>query len=1459
MNTKATSVLFIDSSVKNYELLLKGVAPEIEVVVLDSKQNGVEQITQVLLQCRGIENVHIVSHGSPGTLYLGNTQLSLGTLEHYTEQLKAWFSQSSNSPQLPNLFLYGCNVGASNDGQNFLKRLHSLTGANIAASNDLTGSSILGGDWELEVKVGEINTSVALSSTASEIGLLNTNIINGTSANDTLTGSAAADEINGYEGNDSLYGRGGNDILNGGSGADTIFGGAGDDTIDGGDGIDMLNETADVNFTLTNTQLIGLGSDTLRNIEQARLAGGNGDNTLDASEFTLGSVSLFGGAGNDTLKGGASHDNLSGGTDNDIIQGGAGNDNLSGNGGDDTIDGGDGIDVLRETADVNFTLTNTQLVGLGSDTFINIEQAILAGGNGNNTLDASAFTLGRVWLYGGAGNDTLIGSAKKDILSGGAGNDYLSGGAGDDNFDGGDGIDTLSETADVNFILKNTQLTGIGPDTLSNIEQVVLNGGNSNNTIDASAFTLGRVWLSGGGGNDVIKGSAGDDTLDGGDGIDTVSETADVNFTLTNTQLIGISADTLSNIEQVTLVGGNSDNIINASTFTLGNVSLSGGAGNDTVSGGAGNDTVSGGAGNDTVSGGMGNDTIDGGDGIDLLSETANVNFILTNSQLTGTGNDTLSSIEQAKLAGGNGDNTIDASAFTLGTVSLFGGAGNDVIKGGTSHDSISGGSGNDTINGNAGHDNISGDGGDNVIDGGYGIDTLRETADVNFTLTNTELIGLGKDIFTNIEQVMLSGGNGDNTLDASTFSLGTVWLYGVAGNDTLKGSIKNDNLSGGTGNDIIDGGKGFDTLSESGDVNFTLTNTQLTGLGSDVLNSIEQVRLTGGISNNTIDASAFTLGSVSLFGDAGNDILKGSLGNDTLSGGAGNDIIEGGNGTDTVSDAADTNFSLTNTQLIGAGIDTLNSIEQASLTGGVSDNILDASAFTLGGVFLFGAAGNDTLKGTSSNDTLSGGAGNDIIEGGIGTDTVSDAADVNFTLTNSQLIGAGIDTLVSIEQASLTGGISNNTLDASAFTLGSVTLSGGEGNDTLIACASNDTLSGGGGDDNINGGSGTDTLSESGDLDFTLTNTQLTGLGNDTFSNIEQAKLTGGISNNTINASAFSLGNVSLFGGEGNDILIGGTLNDTLSGGEGNDTIDGGTGNDTLSESADVNFTLTNTQLVGLGNDTFSNIEQVTLTGGTDNNVLDASAFTLTSVTLSGGAGNDILNGGAGNDILNGGAGNDVLNGGAGNDTFNSSAGNDTIDGDSGKDLLNESANVNFTLTNTQLVGLGNHSISNIEQVKLTGGIGDNTINASAFTLGDVTLVGGDGKDILTGGASHDFLYGQNGNDTLKGDAGNDTLSGGVGDDLLNGGAGFDKLYGDAGADTFVLVSGNGTDNIYSFEDSVDKLGLSGALTYGALTITYSGGNTSIRVTSTNEVLATLISINSSLINENDFTSVSG
>ncbi|WP_143437571.1 DUF4347 domain-containing protein, partial [Hydrocoleum sp. CS-953] len=149
-------IVFIDSNIEDYQSLANGVLPGTKVVILRPTADGVQQITKVLKKYPYIPSIHIVSHGTPGCLYLGNSQLNINSINNdYCQELEAW--------SVTNLFLYGCNIASGNAGKGFLAQLREITGANIAASAKPTGNVALGGDWELEVIRGKLEVSLAFS------------------------------------------------------------------------------------------------------------------------------------------------------------------------------------------------------------------------------------------------------------------------------------------------------------------------------------------------------------------------------------------------------------------------------------------------------------------------------------------------------------------------------------------------------------------------------------------------------------------------------------------------------------------------------------------------------------------------------------------------------------------------------------------------------------------------------------------------------------------------------------------------------------------------------------------------------------------------------------------------------------------------------------------------------------------------------------------------------------------------------------------------------------------------------------------------------------------------------------------------------------------------------------------------------------------------------------------------
>jgi Ca2+-binding RTX toxin-like protein len=178
---------------------------------------------------------------------------------------------------------------------------------------------------------------------------------------------------------------------------------------------------------------------------------------------------------------------------------------------------------------------------------------------------------------------------------------------------------------------------------------------------------------------------------------------------------------------------------------------------------------------------------------------------------------------------------------------------------------------------------------------------------------------------------------------------------------------------------------------------------------------------------------------------------------------------------------------------------------------------------------------------------------------------------------------GAGNDQVTVSLDAALDGpievnlGAGDDTLDGSRSTLG-LTVSGGDGADTIIGGLGDDTLSGGAGDDVILGGPGEVTR---GDTASVLLLDEAVAVGAiplagpnvphgdaatvDTLLGANLVLLEGESDPQALLLHLLSDGNDVLSGGDGNDALYGGRGDDTLSGGAGNDFLAGGTGNDSL------------------------------------------------------------------------------------------------------------------------------------------------------------------------------------------------------------------------------------------------------------------------------------------------------
>ncbi len=154
----AVEVYVIDKSVDQWQQIasdLAKTAPDgTKFVYLERDSGGSEQLASALSGLSGISSIHIFSHGADGQVVLGNTTLDSATLSQHAD---AWKAIGAAMTAEGDILLYGCDVSQSSTV--FIDRLAGITGADVAASSDATGSAIHGGNWTLESRSGSIETA----------------------------------------------------------------------------------------------------------------------------------------------------------------------------------------------------------------------------------------------------------------------------------------------------------------------------------------------------------------------------------------------------------------------------------------------------------------------------------------------------------------------------------------------------------------------------------------------------------------------------------------------------------------------------------------------------------------------------------------------------------------------------------------------------------------------------------------------------------------------------------------------------------------------------------------------------------------------------------------------------------------------------------------------------------------------------------------------------------------------------------------------------------------------------------------------------------------------------------------------------------------------------------------------------------------------------------------------------
>ncbi len=151
----AKNIVFINDDVQDFRTIIDALKDDYSYHLINSQNDGIQQISKYLKTQKDISAIHIISHGSSGELHLGSKSLSSKNIAQYNTELKN-IGRSIKADG--DILLYGCNIAKGKKGQQFISQLSQLTAVDIAASTNKTGSSLLEADWKLEAYHGQIDT-----------------------------------------------------------------------------------------------------------------------------------------------------------------------------------------------------------------------------------------------------------------------------------------------------------------------------------------------------------------------------------------------------------------------------------------------------------------------------------------------------------------------------------------------------------------------------------------------------------------------------------------------------------------------------------------------------------------------------------------------------------------------------------------------------------------------------------------------------------------------------------------------------------------------------------------------------------------------------------------------------------------------------------------------------------------------------------------------------------------------------------------------------------------------------------------------------------------------------------------------------------------------------------------------------------------------------------------------------
>jgi len=1068
------------------------------------------------------------------------------------------------------------------------------------------------------------------------------------------------------------------------------------------------------------------------------------------------------------------------------IDGGSGTNTLEI--GDDAILGDSAFREQSNFADLKFDGTGSQIVTLGS----------YANGLGLGTIDMTDATVtSTVDITGDVTSafDIKLGSA-----------------------------DTVLQFTNASFVLGSTFEGGSGSNTI----QIKDNASFDDSVMFSSSYSIETLALLGTGDQTITLGT--NAAQAGFVTIDATSATGLVSIDLTSDYRgVFVTATAASSVEVQMGTGDSDVQVLNAAI--VGNTA--------------------------TIMGGSGSNTLTIADDASILDGSLNLISNVEALSLAGTGSQYITLGDQAHSTG---IVSVNASSSTSGltaqfylaydstAVSVMGGSGDDVFIFTNSafepnQETIFGGGGTDTIELTDSYSSTDA----TVTDSAF--TNVLEVRELKLDGTGVQHVTIGN----------LAHNAGISTVQVTDASNATVEID-AAYADPSFGPWDAFNIELGSGNDLvnlnnqalnllevypapyapylhtqtIDGGFGVNTIDVTDDASFTDTSfVNISNIANLVLSGTGAQSIT-----LAADADATGINSITSLNDSNALIdISGMVNDVTVTTGSGADTVELGSGADSLSlgdgnnvvDTTVANLSSADTIVGGSEVTAHTTLDVSGDTISLSDTALANVSHV-------------------ENLTLTQGLAPAGLYVTLGTN--ADAAGIHLVDVNTA------SNTVQIDAHAMT-----NDLTVSTNT-GTESITTGSGNDQIVVDSATH-LAG----DTIDGGSGNNTLTLTQDAslaDTALAHTHnvqdllLSGTGsqnvtlgaNSDSAHVQTVDASHSSGASTIDTSV-TTGNLTVSAGTGHDTITTGSGDNNIHVNTAdllnNDTIVGGSGTNTLTLTHDATLadtTLSNVQNVDDLAFSGAGAQEVTLGSYSDaagvhtldvsastGSTVDASATTVTELTILSGAGAQSISTGSGHDSVHLDAVENLstatIHGGSATDTTVSITHDATLADSTFTTGDSNLHNLTLSGTGSQIVSIGTHAdAAGVSHVDGTASQHDSTVTIDSSSNSSHFVATGSGNDSLTAGS------------------GNDTLHGGAGADTMQAGTGHDVFQYSAASDSH----GTNIDHILNWQATQDKLAFrtgtassSGVLTSHAQVLVKTGGG--YKLTNASKLNSTAVS----------------